>query len=234
MSTRSGVFVVSIVIAVAVAAVVAAVEAGTGRAESTRAGTRMSSRGSMSPAAGIPGLQKHPLTAAQTKEIHRIRSGAAAQVRSIRADRSLTAAARAKKIDRARREGHEKVLAVLTPEQRQEFEQWWSHRSDPPMGMGSMHMGMGSGHMSMGGSDGARASSDPSGKSIFANNCAVCHGDDGRKVAGWRAKVKKMTEAQIEQTIRKGGQGMPAFSQVLSDKQIKLVAGYAKQLASGK
>ena len=81
-------------------------------------------------------------------------------------------------------------------------------------------------------SDSAGGTASSAGKSVFDQQCANCHGAKGQMVPGWRATVQKMSLAQVEQSIRKGGRGMPAFSGTLSDEQIKAVAAYSKQLAN--
>lgn len=72
----------------------------------------------------------------------------------------------------------------------------------------------------------------PSGQDIFDQNCARCHGQNGEKIAGWKAKVQKMTEEQVETQVRNGGGGMPAFKDRLSGGEITAVAKYAKRLAA--
>lgn len=80
----------------------------------------------------------------------------------------------------------------------------------------------------------ALASGD--GQAVFENNCASCHGLDGRAKTPQGKKLKahdlresRLTDAEIEQQIRQGKQNaagvlvMPAFGKELSDDDIKAV-----------
>ena len=75
------------------------------------------------------------------------------------------------------------------------------------------------------------SSASVAGKDVFDQNCTVCHGTDGNKMPGWKGKVQKMSQAQVEIKVRDGGGGMPPFGKKLSDTQITDVATYTKQLA---
>lgn len=169
----------------------------------------------------VPGIQKNPLTQSQNEHIAQIRRNTQMRVQSTRSERNLSASERQQKIEQIRREGHERVMDVLTDDQRREFHSWWASRRDSRMGVG--------GHMMRGGRAGS--TDPPSGKSVFDNSCAVCHGKDGNKIANWRSKVQKMSSAQVEQQVRSGSKGMPAFAKTLSGQQITQVSSYAKQLA---
>lgn len=72
------------------------------------------------------------------------------------------------------------------------------------------------------------------GVAVFANNCASCHGDDGRAQTPQGRKVKahdlresRLTDAEIERQIRegskikKGTSVMPAFGRDLTDAEIQ-------------
>lgn len=85
------------------------------------------------------------------------------------------------------------------------------------------------------GADGAR---------VFNAQCAICHGSAGEgsaSVVGSYPNVKLAdgvwahgaTDAEIEQTIRKGvaGTPMPPFAQTLTADEIQAVARYVKSLA---
>jgi mono/diheme cytochrome c family protein len=85
----------------------------------------------------------------------------------------------------------------------------------------------------------AQASSD--GQAVFENNCASCHGLDGRAKTPQGKKLKahdlresKLTDAEIEHQIREGKKNaagvlvMPAFGQDLSDEAIKAVVETVK------
>jgi len=83
------------------------------------------------------------------------------------------------------------------------------------------------------------------GRALFENNCAACHGLDGRAKTPQGKKLKahdlresKYTDAEIEHQIREGKknaagvQVMPAFGQELKDEQIKAVIAYVKAFRS--
>ena len=68
---------------------------------------------------------------------------------------------------------------------------------------------------------------------VFENNCALCHGSDGRARTPQGRKVKakdlresRLTDAEIERQIREGSQiktgvsVMPAFGRELTDAEI--------------
>ena len=79
----------------------------------------------------VPGVC---LTAAQERQIAAIRQETQQRVMSIRTDPNLTPEEKECRIAEAQREGHDKVLAVLTPEQTRQFEDWWSARVRAGMG----------------------------------------------------------------------------------------------------
>jgi cbb3-type cytochrome c oxidase subunit III len=77
------------------------------------------------------------------------------------------------------------------------------------------------------------------GKSIYAANCATCHGPDGKGASTGRAmgvkdlhspEVVKMTDAQIKQTIANGKGNMPPWKTQLSQAQIAEVAAFVRSL----
>jgi cytochrome c len=79
------------------------------------------------------------------------------------------------------------------------------------------------------------------GKSAFEDNCSVCHNADsdekkmgpGLKGLFKKAKMangKAPTEANIRALINAGGNGMPSFSDMLSDKERDDVIAYLKTL----
>ena len=82
---------------------------------------------------------------------------------------------------------------------------------------------------------------DKSASELYAQNCARCHGANGRgetelgrsfdvpniAVADWQ---KKHSDAKISRKIIKGGGGMPAFVKKLSPKEINAVVGYVRKL----
>jgi mono/diheme cytochrome c family protein len=77
-------------------------------------------------------------------------------------------------------------------------------------------------------------STTASGKAVFTANCGSCH---TLNAAGTTGSVGpnlddlKPDEATVEQQVRNGGGGMPAFQGRLSDAQIKAVAQYVAQNA---
>ena len=79
------------------------------------------------------------------------------------------------------------------------------------------------------------------GKAVFEDNCAVCHNaDSDEKKMGPGLKGlfkhdklkngKKPTEANIKAIINAGGNGMPAYSDQLSDEERDNVIAYLKTL----
>jgi quinohemoprotein ethanol dehydrogenase len=75
------------------------------------------------------------------------------------------------------------------------------------------------------------------GKSVFSENCSVCHGASGHGGNGGpdlttQPKAKTLNGA-IEQ-VTEGGGGMPAFAELLSTKEIEDVAAYVVETINGK
>ncbi|MGQ9807168.1 MAG: hypothetical protein ACUVSM_11520 [Armatimonadota bacterium] len=70
----------------------------------------------------VPGVQ---LTPEQERQVAQIRSETMRRVQEIRRNSSLTPEQMAAEIAKVRQEGHERVMNVLTPEQRQQFESRW-------------------------------------------------------------------------------------------------------------
>lgn len=75
-----------------------------------------------------------------------------------------------------------------------------------------------------------------SGKDLYKNNCARCHGDDGtggkgpnltteKKQAKWKDSDEKLVGK-----ITKGGFGMPKFGKKLQPEEIKAIAAYVRTL----
>jgi mono/diheme cytochrome c family protein len=65
------------------------------------------------------------------------------------------------------------------------------------------------------------------GRSIFASNCAICHGRDGEGVAGGPPAVTSFRDAaQVAERVRKGGVEMPAMQTMLTEQQIQDVSAY--------
>jgi len=77
------------------------------------------------------------------------------------------------------------------------------------------------------------------GKAVFEDNCAVCHNADsdekkmgpGLKGLFKKAKLKNgkaPTEANVKAIINAGGNGMPAYADMLSDAEKADVIAYLK------
>lgn len=79
------------------------------------------------------------------------------------------------------------------------------------------------------------------GKDVFVQNCAACHGADGKGNQALGAPnltdgvwLYGGSEARIIETVSKGRQGrMPAFNELLGDKKIKLLTAYVYGLKDG-
>jgi cytochrome c551 len=90
----------------------------------------------------------------------------------------------------------------------------------------------------VGPSEGGEGGGDPAaGKTIFAENCAGCHGEDGLGGAGG-PDLTTMPLAQTEegaiQQVTNGGGGMPPFGGQLSEEEISDVASFVVQEIVGK
>jgi mono/diheme cytochrome c family protein len=72
------------------------------------------------------------------------------------------------------------------------------------------------------------------GATVFAANCARCHGSDGGGGLGPQlsggAVAKDLSEAEEIAVVTKGRSGMPAFGGDLSPEQIKQVVAYTRTL----
>ena len=81
------------------------------------------------------------------------------------------------------------------------------------------------------------------GASIFSQNCAGCHGADGKAqtTTGKQlnaadltsSTVQQMSDAQITKVVKHGNGKMPAIGQNLSDDEVKDVVAYVKQFGKG-
>jgi cytochrome c5 len=85
---------------------------------------------------------------------------------------------------------------------------------------------------------GSEGGGDPAaGGTIFAENCAGCHGEDGHGGPGG-PDLREMPLAQTEegaiQQVTNGGGGMPPFGEQLSDEEISDVAAFVVQEVVGK
>jgi mono/diheme cytochrome c family protein len=72
---------------------------------------------------------------------------------------------------------------------------------------------------------------------VYAEKCAICHGEDGKGVqktapdftnVEWQ---KKETDAEFTETIKAGKKPMPGFEGKLSDDQIKGLVQYVRTFA---
>jgi quinohemoprotein ethanol dehydrogenase len=82
------------------------------------------------------------------------------------------------------------------------------------------------------GGNGAGAGNAEAGKSVFVENCSICHGSTGHGGNGGpdlRTMPKAKTEAGAIDQVTNGGGGMPAFKGTLSEEEIKDVAAYVVQ-----
>lgn len=94
----------------------------------------------------VPGLQQYPLSTHQRQQIAGIRTEALREMQQIRREPNLTTQEKNNRINQIMMETHNKVMNVLTDEQRDEFQQWWEQRparragagAGPGMGMGPM------------------------------------------------------------------------------------------------
>ena len=80
------------------------------------------------------------------------------------------------------------------------------------------------------------------GKEVFENNCAVCHNSDSTEVKmgpGFKGLFKRdkmvttgkaPTEANVLAKINEGGNGMPAYKDILADDEKAHVIAYLKTL----
>lgn len=70
----------------------------------------------------------------------------------------------------------------------------------------------------------------PNGTLLFNNQCALCHGKNGKGLPAWKAKGQpdlttaawqsSRTDQQIASQMKKGGKVMPPFEGKLSDAEI--------------
>lgn len=74
--------------------------------------------------------------------------------------------------------------------------------------------------------------------SLFRQNCAICHGPegegktltDGRQVPGLRdPQGKYKTDAEIFRHIADGGNGMVAFRNILTEREINLMVNFVQR-----
>lgn len=76
----------------------------------------------------MPALEQNPLTQQQKQQIMQIRQQTQQQVRDVRMNQNLSQQQKQQKISQIQAQGHERVMNVLTPEQKAEFGGWWQQR----------------------------------------------------------------------------------------------------------
>lgn len=84
------------------------------------------------------------------------------------------------------------------------------------------------------------ASAENPGKAIFTSKCALCHGADGAgktsigktlKITDFHSPdIKKLSDADLKDTITNGKNKMPPFKDKLTDAQIDQVISYVREL----
>jgi len=93
-------------------------------------------------------------------------------------------------------------------------------------------------YLPLAGNSTAESVSSP--RSLYIQNCARCHGADGRAQTRLGKKleaddlttedVKNMSTAKLERIITNGRLDMPAFRKKLTRRQISQVASYVRSL----
>ena len=80
--------------------------------------------------------------------------------------------------------------------------------------------------------DSGAASTVRTGKEIYLENCAICHGEDGRLGSGGARDLSTSTlSRQMNVAIIRDGKGaMTPFGSLLSDEEINNVAIYIEEL----
>ncbi len=59
------------------------------------------------------------------------------------------------------------------------------------------------------------------GRNLFLTNCAACHGKDGQGQSGPKLKNRLITDAVFWSTAKNGKRLMPAFSAILSTRDLE-------------
>ena len=77
----------------------------------------------------------------------------------------------------------------------------------------------------------SRSGQAEQGRSLFARNCAHCHGDDARGDEGPTLYNLAMSDARIAKRIKEGIKGeMPKFGSKLNDMDIAALIAYLRTL----
>jgi mono/diheme cytochrome c family protein len=82
------------------------------------------------------------------------------------------------------------------------------------------------------------------GKKVYVDRCLKCHGEKGKgdgpkaedlkkKPADYtdKAKMAKVTDADLKKVLKEGKSPMPAFGKKLTDEQVDDVIGYVRSFA---
>lgn len=82
---------------------------------------------------------------------------------------------------------------------------------------------------------GAQAADSLKGRALYAANCAICHGQDGRSVMPGapnfdRGNALLRADMTLLRAIRSGKNAMPAFQGRMSDPDIMHVIAYMRTL----
>lgn len=81
------------------------------------------------------------------------------------------------------------------------------------------------------------------GKTVYANNCVACHGEDGAGTSTGQAlsapdlrsdAVQKVTDAEMKQQVMNGKNNMPPFKDTLKPAEVSDVIAYVRTLAHKK
>lgn len=81
-----------------------------------------------------------------------------------------------------------------------------------------------------------RAATAVDGKALFGQRCSACHSladAKARGTVGPDLDEVRPAAQRVEQKVRGGGGGMPAFAGQLSDAEIRSVAEYVAEAAGG-
>jgi mono/diheme cytochrome c family protein len=74
------------------------------------------------------------------------------------------------------------------------------------------------------------------GKTVYENNCRVCHGPEGRGIVSigsadlTSARVKTLSREQKVDQVTNGGEQMPPFAKALTKEEIEAVVDYTDTL----
>lgn len=83
----------------------------------------------------VPGLQQNPLTQDQRDQIAQIRRNAEQQMQNVTNNPNLTQDQKWDQISQIQRKAHDDIVNLMTPEQQQEFTNWWRQRQGSGAGM---------------------------------------------------------------------------------------------------